>query len=558
MPTLVFRFPGRRYHATPWGHHVNEGLIEWPPSPWRLLRALLATGYATLDWPLGGPPDLARSLIEKLAAVLPHYRLPAAAGAHSRHYMPMARFKEGREETTLVFDTWAQVDRSELAVAWDVELTDAETTLLADLAARIGYLGRSESWVIARLAGQNETLPAGAECLPCDGVPMPGTGWEQVPLLAALPAEAYAAWRVEALAAELSKLDLPTQTPDKKPPKKIAKALEKAEAPYPRDLVACLQITTDGLREHGWSQPPGSRRVFYWRQADALESGAPRTRPVPRQTPPVEAMLLAMATATRNDHALPSVTRTLPQAERLHVQLVGILNGYNNPVLTGCDNNRKPLRQPHVHAHILPLDLDGDGHLEHILIWAPMGLDTEAQSAVRAVRQTYSKGNARPLRLTLVAVGSLRDLAAYLPAPPVSGLRVLPTLLGHADGAMVWRSLTPFVPPRHLKTRGRDTLEGQVAAELASRGLPAPDALRRIDPRETEAALRMRHFVRNRRFGPTAPIDCGFALELRFNQRLHGPICLGYGSHFGLGLFTAVDTCNIPDDHVEKGRFPSQ
>lgn len=539
MPTLIFRFPGRRYHATPWGHHVNEGLVEWPPSPWRLLRALLATGYATLDWPAGGPPEVARSLIEKLAAALPHYRLPTAAGAHSRHYMPMARFKNGREETILVFDTWAQVDRSALAVAWDVELTDAETTLLANLAERIGYLGRSESWVIARLAGQNETLTPGTECLPCDGVPMPGPGWEQVPLLAAQPAQAYAAWRAGALAAELAKL--PTQTPDKKLSKKSAGAIDQAEAPYPCDLIACLQITTDGLRKHGWSQPPGSRRVFYWRQANALESAAPRTRPVRRQTPPVEAMLLAMASATRNDHALPSVTRTLPQAERLHAQLVGILNGHNNPVLTGCDNARKPLRQPHVHAHILPLDLDADGHLEHILIWAPMGLDAEAQSAVRAVRQTYTKGGVGPLRLALVGAGSARDLAAHLSVLPGSGLRVLPALVGHAEGATVWHSLTPFVPPRHLKPRGRDTLEGQVAAELTSRGLPAPIAVLRIDPRETEAALRMRHFIRNRQLGPSAPIDCGFALELRFEQPVRGPVCLGYGSHYGLGLFNAVD-----------------
>ena len=58
MPTLLLRFPGRRYHATPWGHHVNEGLIEWPPSPWRLLRALLATGYAKCHWPADGPPPI--------------------------------------------------------------------------------------------------------------------------------------------------------------------------------------------------------------------------------------------------------------------------------------------------------------------------------------------------------------------------------------------------------------------------------------------------------------------------------------------------------------------
>ena len=64
MPTLQLRFPGGRYHATPWGHHVNEGLIEWPPSPWRLLRALIACGFSSqrLD---GNPAD--RSAVDRKA-----------------------------------------------------------------------------------------------------------------------------------------------------------------------------------------------------------------------------------------------------------------------------------------------------------------------------------------------------------------------------------------------------------------------------------------------------------------------------------------------------------
>ena len=41
MPVIIkLRFPGGRYHATPWGRHVNEGAVEWPPSPYRLVRAL--------------------------------------------------------------------------------------------------------------------------------------------------------------------------------------------------------------------------------------------------------------------------------------------------------------------------------------------------------------------------------------------------------------------------------------------------------------------------------------------------------------------------------------
>lgn len=546
MPTLILRFPGRRYHATPWGHHVNEGQIEWPPSPWRLLRALIATGYATLQWPGGGPPPVARSLIGKLASRLPRYRLPPVAGAHSRHYMPLAKLRNGREETTLVFDTWAQVDDGKLVVSWDIALTDEETLLLSGLAERLGYVGRSESWVIARLAKPDEALPSGEECRPCEEMPAPGRGWEQIPLMTPLSSASYGKWRQATLDVELAKLPVAPGVADAskkkldKDAKKVLAQRKEAEAQYPVDLVSCLQAETDWLRQCGWSQPPGSRRVFYWRKTDALEAGAPKAKPRAVTAPPVEAMLLSIATASGNDHALPSVTRTLPQAELLHRALVSLAErqGIHSRALTGCDEKGRPLLGPHDHAHILPLDLDGDVHLDHILLWAPMGLNHRDQAAVRAVRQTFTKGGVGPLRLALAGSGELSDLSG-LPGTFGDGLRAV---LGSHVAATVWRSTTPFVPPRHLKKRGRNTIEGQIAAELTARSFPPPAEVRMVDPHEDERARRHRHFVRSRRYGPAAPVDCGFTLELRFSNPVRGPMCLGYGSHFGLGLFVPWNT----------------
>ena len=38
MPVIIrLTFPGGQYHATPWGRHVNEGAVEWPPSPWLMI-----------------------------------------------------------------------------------------------------------------------------------------------------------------------------------------------------------------------------------------------------------------------------------------------------------------------------------------------------------------------------------------------------------------------------------------------------------------------------------------------------------------------------------------
>src|SRR5262249_10629453 len=129
MLAISLRFTaGGRYHATAWGSHANEGVPEWPPSPWRLLRTLISTarwksGAATSD----DLPRL-RGLIDGLAAAPPpQYVLPVAAAAHTRHYMPLAD-----DSTTKVFDTFVQpaVDEPVL-VLWDATLDVASREYLA-------------------------------------------------------------------------------------------------------------------------------------------------------------------------------------------------------------------------------------------------------------------------------------------------------------------------------------------------------------------------------------------------------------------------------------------
>lgn len=538
MPTLLLRFPGRRYHATPWGHHVNEGLIEWPPSPWRVLRALLSVGYTACGWPgdiarpwRSDPPDAARALVLALAGVAPRYRLPPAVGTHSRHFMPMAEFKDGRERTALVFDTWAQVDDGELAITWDVDLAPSSGAMLAELADRMNYLGRSESWVQARLATPQEEAAQRHDCIPSgpQAAAAPGPDWEQVALLAPSDPGAYADWRKGAVDLALQRLP-PLNSRGRAADKREAER-EAARQAVPADLLACLQVDTSWLRQHGWSQPPGSRQLLYWRRSDALRPPAAHgAGAVPPDA--VACVLLSMRSETLNDHALPVLARSLPQAEHLHRQALGVYGrlseGGHSPVLSGCDAQGRPLRGAHAHAHLLPLDLDGDGHLDHVLAWAPAGLPALEQQALRRLRSTFTKGGVGPLRLAWVGAGALPDLLA-LPGVQGDGMR---RCIG--PGAH-WISATPFVPPRHLKPRGAHTLEGQVRAELAARGLPAPRSVRCLDARHSDHARQLRHHVRSRRFGPPPPMDCGFALRLSFDQPVRGPICLGYGSHFGLG-----------------------
>jgi CRISPR-associated protein Csb2 len=104
-------------------------------------------------------------------------------------------------------------------------------------------------------------------------------------------------------------------------------------------------------------------------------------------------------------------------------------------------------------------------------------------------------------------------------------------------GSHQWVSLTPFIPPRHLKKSGRHDLAGQVTAELASRGFPTADV--EMMPERSRA---LRHFLRKRgRHAAPPPQDVGFALRLTFAEPISGPLALGYASHFGMGLFVVAD-----------------
>jgi CRISPR-associated protein Csb2 len=525
MPTLKLRFPGGRYHATPWGHHVNEGLIEWPPSPWRLLRALIACGFSSQGWP--EIPPIAQQLITKLAEALPSYQLPEASAAHSRHFMPVGRLKNGREETTLVFDTWANVGDGALLIHWPCELNDEETALLSQLATALGYLGRSESWVEAEIVLDNQTWPNGFNAEPCRDAEHRGREWEQVSLMAAIPPQDYDAWRTEQVGEAIANIKLPK---NRRKPSNADR--EKAVAPYPPDLLSCLTKDTVWWKRHGWSQPPGSQRVLYWRRSDLLQVGVPE-RPKTRQVRAATTMLLSLTTASGNRSALPPCTRTLPQAELFHRAIVGRIGKGQSvlcPELTGKDEQGRPLQCNHAHAHTLPVDLDGDGHLDHLIIYARMGLRDAAQRAIRTLRRTWTKGGAGDIQVAVVGCG---DLMMLRQLPPPLHDRV-ERLLGPVKGSRVWESLTPFVPPRLLKPRGKDTLLGQLNAELTSRGFPELSGV------EVDANLtrELRHYVRRRNHGGVPPFaDIGFGLRLIFSEPLHGPLVLGYASHYGLGLF---------------------
>lgn len=156
---LRLEFPWGRYHATPWGRNVNEGLPEWPPSPWRILRALVAS------WKTRCPNLPAEDVMAALGrlAGAPTMHVPAMKPAHLRHYMPRIDHRSvgSKPKTTLTFDSFAVVSpRAPIFIEWDVDMAPSAGEALHEMALGIPYLGRSESICNAALVHQIEDSAA--------------------------------------------------------------------------------------------------------------------------------------------------------------------------------------------------------------------------------------------------------------------------------------------------------------------------------------------------------------------------------------------------------------
>ena len=539
MTVLAYRFAAGRYHATPWDAHVNEGRVEWPPSPFRLLRALVATGFSRLGWT--GIDGAARELFDLLAGVLPSYALPEGTASHTRHYMPP--FKGN---TSKVLDAFLRFPAdATLYVRYPTALPDASRAVLASLLRAQPYLGRAEAWVDAELL---ERAPEGLTWVEPSTQP-PGPGYERVELLASEAAQAYATWRQAFVAREVERKERAEQA--KAAAKgKIAKNLgegerAKVEARVPTDVVIALLQDTGALRKEGWSQPPVTRWVGYFRPSDAL---VPRVVAPPRQQseePPTTA-LLALSSDTSNADVFPPMKDAVRRLDALHDALVRLSDSASgpSPCFTGRANGAPIVG--HRHASLIPLALGKrSDRLDHILVHCPMGFDEGARQALFRLRKTWAS-DLPDLFVTLAGMGMLDGFTKTVP---------------HVTPARELRSATPFVPSRFLKARGKDALVDQVQRELAFRKLPpaaeisieldgarwGPADAVRVGRRASDLAIeldgvihrptsRFRHFRRERAERPP-PVAFGLSLRLVFDEPVRGPVSLGYGSHFGLGVF---------------------
>ena len=487
MLAIKFAFTANRYHATQWGRHVNEGVLEWPPSPWRILRGVVAAWRRNL-------PDLPRDrvapVLEALAAERPSFRLPMASTGHTRHYMP---YNEGaRERTTLVIDSFVAVKpKDPLYALWpNTELTSRQYEDLDSILRNISYLGRAESWVEAELA---PAFLGEANSFSIETGAIPEGDWE------------------------------------------IVRTLIPRTATSLKDL----EVETSDLRRNGRIDPEGAEWWAYVRKRDCFTEFRRRAPRLPDSGEGAQVVRFAFA-----GKALPMAFDTLRWGELARKCVMSQYGRQNqrgvSQALSGKDASGMPLKG-HGHTFYLPTDEDGDRRLDHLTVWTPSGLTTREFQAVVSIN-TLNPGDHRdPLQLAYQSHGAASDFAGVSPLFASSKLwRSLTPYI-----------LTRHVKFRGLRDgSGRKTMtdspDEQIAREASLRWLDGPSLVRVEvrEPRESIAPMlegrssgfRPFDFFRYKQGGGSNG-GGGFNFEIEFDYPVAGPVALGFGCHQGLGIF---------------------
>jgi CRISPR-associated protein Csb2 len=374
----------------------------------------------------------------------------------------------------LAFDAFAVFEPgAAIVITWRVDLEPETRAALEELAPLLPCLGRAESICEARLLSQDEQYPAGLQSGPVSASEPVALDATDAPLVRVLVPE------------------------------------------LPLDLDA-LTVRTIDVRAARRVDPPGARWQPYARRAPVTPVRIVH-RTVRRSPTAVRWAIATPALPAR--WAAVGVTDVLRRA--CLAQYGRRFDGAPSPTLAGKDVAGMPL-EGHRHAHYFALDLDGDRLLDHLVVWAPDGLDEGSVQAIATLDRLVGYVHVpdfRPARLGLEAVGDIADVAPELVGP-----------------ARVWQSFTPFAPARHPKRRTpwNEHLTVQVAEELAWRDQPSPIGIRPIEG----------DWLAFRRYRPTTDrlqdARRATGLEVTFPEAVAGPIALGALSHFGLGLFVPV------------------
>ena len=485
--TLALHFPWKRYHATPWGHYVNEGLVEIPPSPWRILRALYSV------WKLRVPdldPDTVHTLLERLA-IPPNYTLPPYRVSHTRHYLPDSKHRTGKPSTDLALDAFALLGGdATIYVHWPTRLEPAQEQALEKLATSLPYLGRADSICDASL--QHDWNPSGAPTA--------------VPLL------------------------------DSDAPDGMLQTGVLAPA-FPFDIDA-LTAEVPQVRAAKLVYPPGSRLIQYAVPPPERTHAAPRRRPK-KNTETVTAVRFTLKGTPQ-----PRATDAVAVTDALRAaSLKALANVSGEPAqasnLVGKDANGQPLTG-HQHAHYLALT--DRGYITELAIWAPGGLTEDELAALdQLAGRTLGVPNGVPgprnLHARINAYGNDQILPPHLTGPATTWTSNTPFVPSR------WRPRNTD-PQEHLINEIHRELQNR-GLPTPTTITPLSGKHWALYRRHRWMPY-LRHGNTTKTVGTRDQNRPAYGIQLHFDQPIPGPLTLGHLSHFGLGLFHTPNPSQTP------------
>lgn len=502
---LVLRqsFPLGRFHATPWRvNPFDDPYGEWPPSPWRLVRAVVARWYQWRretgeTWPA---EELDR-LIRALCTSDYSFYLPEQArqSVVLRQYQPVEFGWNPKSDkvagaksysTSLVQDNAWCIPPDE-DVFWFIE-SDAWTPDLVEVLdrslERIIYFGRAEA--LTRMHRVSEA-PKEANVTLTER----DSGGNAVPVLVPNP--------------NADRTDIERVTQDSKATRNIPQGARLLNARRPHRPPA----RENPRRPRSWPDTHLIQFALGW-------TVAPEPRATVRLTAQFRTAVLRNLIRRKSNGA----------TARWSDAPADIRDAISE--MTGKNSGGEPLQGPRRHAEFL-LWWEGDVPTR-LLVWrGARPFDADEQDAIlRAAAQELSWAaagqDAETWRIKLVPLDTI--------VPPPPGFDQVP--------ARIWESLTPYVPPRHHlrggQIRGSETIENQIVREFTARAC-APNtkllSAEEIKPPRWVAVhvprreSKKRSFIGDRR---------GYVLRLVFEHPITGPLRLGHSSTFGLGLFSPI------------------
>ena len=196
---------------------------------------------------------------------------------------------------------------------------------------------------------------------------------------------------------------------------------------------------------------------------------------------------------------------------------------YVSERISGHDFNGNPL-SGHKHAFWLPHDADNDGYIDHIAVFIKEGFGQEEQDVFYHIKRLVQDS----VKIDLYFNG-------FYNKENITKRSKLFT-----KGKSEWSSTTPYFMPWHTKKTFE--LEEQIKKECKSRYFSdcsvQYDNIEKIHINKNKY-IPIKNFVNSR--NEKKPINkIGHSIRISFTKPVNGPITLGFGSHFGLGMFMPV------------------